>query len=53
MRSSIVATTDRIAACITSDTSGAISLIVTCWKPHSAVSSTMTEIAVASSALRS
>ena len=43
---------ERIAAGATSETSAAIHLIVTCWKPHSAVSSNITEIAVASSARR-
>src|SRR5439155_32955 len=39
--------------CIRSDTSGAVSLIATCWNPHATQSSTMTPNAVASSGLRS
>ena len=45
-----VATIERSAACATSETSAAIHLIVTCWNPHSAVSSSITASAVASSA---
>ena len=47
-----VAIVERIAACITKETSGAVSLIATCWKPHRPVSSTISETAVASSGRR-
>ena len=52
-RSKTVAMIERSAACMTCETSAAIHLIVTCWKPQSAVRSNMTAIAAASSARRS
>ena len=39
--SSAVATIERIAACITNETSAEIHLIVTCWNPHSMVSASI------------
>jgi hypothetical protein len=45
---STVAMTERTPACMTTDTSAAVSLITTCCNPHSAVSSTISEKAVES-----
>src|SRR5262249_39968606 len=50
---SAVAMIERIAACAISDTSPAMTLIVTCWNPHSAVRSTISAYALASRGLRS
>lgn len=50
---SSTAAMERSAACMTSDTSAAIALTVTCWNPHSAVSRTITAYAFASSAFLS
>jgi hypothetical protein len=44
---------ERSAACITSETSAAIHFTVTCWKPQSEVSRSITPSATPSTALRS
>jgi len=40
-KSKTVARIERIAACITNETSAEIHLIVTCWNPHSMVSASI------------
>ena len=50
---SSVATTERMPPCISSDTSGAVSLIGTCWKPQAMDSTAIMPNAVPSSAFRS
>ena len=50
---SSVATTERMPPCMSSETSGAVSLIGTCWMPQTIESTSIVPNAVPSSAFRS